>query len=43
VGTPGIEATDIRRLLESGGPLDGMVDPAVEAYLRQKGLYGPPA
>jgi len=41
VGTPGIEATDIRRLLEDGGSLDGMVDPAVEAYLRRKGLYGP--
>jgi nicotinate-nucleotide adenylyltransferase len=41
VGTPEIEATDIRRLLETGGSLDGMVDPAVEAYLRRKGLYGP--
>jgi nicotinate-nucleotide adenylyltransferase len=41
VGTPEVEATDIRRLLETGGSLDGMVDPAVEAYLRRKGLYGP--
>ena len=41
VGTPDIEATDIRRLLETGGSLDGMVDPAVEAYLRHRGLYGP--
>jgi nicotinate-nucleotide adenylyltransferase len=41
VGTPEVDATDIRRLLETGGSLDGMVDPAVEAYLRRKGLYGP--
>jgi nicotinate-nucleotide adenylyltransferase len=41
VGTPEVEATDIRRLLEAGGSLGGMVDPAVEAYLRRKGLYGP--
>jgi nicotinate-nucleotide adenylyltransferase len=40
VGTPEVEATDIRRLLETGGALDGMVDPAVEAYLRRRGLYG---
>jgi nicotinate-nucleotide adenylyltransferase len=41
VGTPEVEATDIRRLLETGGSLDGLVDPAVEAYLRQRGLYDP--
>jgi nicotinate-nucleotide adenylyltransferase len=41
VGTPEVDATDIRHLLETGGSLDGMVDPAVEAYLRRKGLYGP--
>ena len=41
VGTPEIEATDVRRLLETGGSLDGLVDPAVEAYLRRRGLYGP--
>lgn len=41
VGTPEVEASDIRRLLEAGRSLDGLVDPTVEAYLRRKGLYGP--
>jgi nicotinate-nucleotide adenylyltransferase len=40
-GTPEVESTDIRRLLEEGRSLDGLVDPAVEAYLRRHGLYGP--
>lgn len=41
VGTPEVEASDIRRLLEAGRSLDGLVDPTVEAYLRRKGLYEP--
>jgi nicotinate-nucleotide adenylyltransferase len=41
VGTPEVDATDIRRLLEAGGSLGGLVDPTVEAYLRRRGLYGP--
>ena len=37
--TPDIEATQIRQLLESGGSLDGLLDPAVERYIRGRNLY----
>lgn len=40
--TPAVEASEVRRLLEEGGPLDSLVDPAVEAYLRSRGLYRRP-
>ena len=39
VPTPDVESTDVRRLLLDGGSLDGLVDPMVEAYLRDRGLY----
>ena len=39
VPTPDIESTDVRRLVERGGSLDGLVDPAVESYLRERRLY----
>jgi nicotinate-nucleotide adenylyltransferase len=38
-GTPDIEATQIRQLLESGGSLDGLLEPAVERYIRRNNLY----
>lgn len=38
--TPDVDSTDIRRLAEAGGSLAGLVDPAVEAHLRRRGLYG---
>jgi len=37
--TPDVESTDVRRLVEEGGSLAGLVDPAVEAYLRRHRLY----
>jgi nicotinate-nucleotide adenylyltransferase len=37
--TPDIEGTHIRQLLESGGDLDGLLDPAVERYIRSHNLY----
>jgi nicotinate-nucleotide adenylyltransferase len=37
--TPDIEATQIRQLLDSGGSLDGLLDPAVERYIRDHNLY----
>jgi nicotinate-nucleotide adenylyltransferase len=37
--TPDVESTDVRRLIEEGGRLEGVLDPSVEAYLRQRGLY----
>jgi nicotinate-nucleotide adenylyltransferase len=39
IPTPDVESTDVRRLLLDGGSLDGLVDPAVEAYLRDHHLY----
>jgi nicotinate-nucleotide adenylyltransferase len=39
VPTPDVESTDVRRLLVDGGSLAGLVDPAVEAYLRDHRLY----
>jgi nicotinate-nucleotide adenylyltransferase len=37
--TPDVESTDVRRLAERGESLGGLVDPAVEAYLRRHRLY----
>jgi nicotinate-nucleotide adenylyltransferase len=37
--TPDVESTDVRRLVERGDSLAGLVDPAVESYLRRRGLY----
>ena len=37
--TPDVEATDVRRLIEEGGSLHGVLDPAVELYIRDRGLY----
>lgn len=37
--TPDVDSTDVRRLIEEGGSLRGVVDPAVELYVRQRGLY----
>ena len=39
VPTPDVESTDVRRLVLNGGSLAGLVDPAVEAYLRRHRLY----
>ena len=35
-----ISSTAIRQRLEAGEPLEGLVPPAVETYIRQHGLYG---
>jgi nicotinate-nucleotide adenylyltransferase len=37
--TPDIEGTHVRELLESGRDLDGLLDPAVERYIRSHSLY----
>jgi nicotinate-nucleotide adenylyltransferase len=37
--TPDVVSTDVRRRLEQGASLTGLVDPAVEAYLRGHHLY----
>jgi nicotinate-nucleotide adenylyltransferase len=39
VPTPEVESTDVRRLVEQGASLAGLVEPAVEAYLRRHRLY----
>ena len=39
VPTPDVESTDVRRLLERGASLGGLVDPGVQAYLRRHHLY----
>jgi nicotinate-nucleotide adenylyltransferase len=39
VPTPDVESTDVRRLVERGESLAGLVDPAVEAYLQRHRLY----
>ena len=39
VRTPDVESTDVRRLVEYGSSLAGLVDPAVEAYLKRHRLY----
>lgn len=35
----GISATEVRRRLRNNAPLDGLLPPAVEAYIRERGLY----
>jgi nicotinate-nucleotide adenylyltransferase len=37
--TPPVESTEVRRLAERGLDLAGLVDPAVERYLREHHLY----
>jgi nicotinate-nucleotide adenylyltransferase len=37
--TPDINATEIRRRIETGGSLGGLLDPSVEAYVRRRHLY----
>ena len=39
VATPDVESTDVRRLIEEGKSLNGVLDPSVEAYLRRHHLY----
>lgn len=39
VPTPDIDSTDVRRLVERGASLAGLLDPAVEAYLKRHRLY----
>jgi nicotinate-nucleotide adenylyltransferase len=39
VRTPDVDSTDVRRLVEGGSSLAGLVDPAVEAYLKRRHLY----
>jgi len=39
VRTPAVESTEVRRRAEEGRDLAGLVDPAVEAYLRRHRLY----
>ena len=38
-----ISSTELRRRLETGAPLDGLVPPAVVALIRARGWYGSPA
>lgn len=35
-----LSATDVRRQLETGGDLDGLLDPIVTGYIREHRLYG---
>ena len=35
-----LNSTDVRRRLAAGEPVEGLLSPAVEAFARQKGLYG---
>ncbi|HEX6350320.1 MAG TPA: nicotinate-nucleotide adenylyltransferase [Candidatus Dormibacteraeota bacterium] len=37
--TPDINATHVREVLAGGGNLDGLLHPAVAAYLNERGLY----
>ena len=39
VPTPSVVGTEVRRLIATGAPLDGVLDPAVAAYIRSRGLY----
>ena len=39
VRTPDVDSTDVRQLVFDGGSLAGLLDPAVEAYLRSHRLY----
>jgi nicotinate-nucleotide adenylyltransferase len=40
VATPEVDATEIRRRAATGASLDGLVPPAVAAYIAAHGLYG---
>jgi nicotinic acid mononucleotide adenylyltransferase len=40
IGTPDIAATWIRRQAAAGRSLAGLVPKTVEAYIRERGLYG---
>ena len=40
VQTPDVESTDVRRLIEKGDSLEGVLDHSVESYVRQRDLYG---
>jgi nicotinate-nucleotide adenylyltransferase len=35
-----VSSTDVRRRLAVGEPVTGLLDPAVEAFIRARGLYG---
>jgi nicotinate-nucleotide adenylyltransferase len=37
--TPDVGASEIRRLVDSGTRLNGLLDPSVEDYIRRHGLY----
>jgi nicotinate-nucleotide adenylyltransferase len=39
VPTPDVGATDVRRHIEEGAELTGLLDPAVERYITSRGLY----
>jgi nicotinate-nucleotide adenylyltransferase len=39
--TPAVDSTDVRRLVERGGAVAGLLAPAVEAYVRRQRLYAP--
>jgi nicotinate-nucleotide adenylyltransferase len=39
-GTPDVAATNVRRRAARGDSLEGLVPGAVEAYIRERGLYG---
>ena len=41
--TPNVSSTEIRRLASRGESLDGLVTPAVAAYIAQHSLYAPEA
>lgn len=40
LGTPDVAATEIRRLSARSAAIASLVPPAVEAYIRERGLYG---
>ena len=39
-GTPDVSATDIRKRVARGESIDGLVPPAVSAYIQENSLYG---
>jgi nicotinate-nucleotide adenylyltransferase len=39
---PDVNSTELRRRLAAGTDLHGWLDPAVEEYVRERGLYGRP-
>lgn len=40
LGTPDVAATEIRRLSAGSGAIADLVPPSVEAYIKERGLYG---